>query len=326
MPATVHPVSIRAQRGLTLVEILLSVTVAALLLAGITGVIRTALDTENVARKNHDQWQELRFAMQRMVDAVAKTRRLMIPLGENPATAWLESERNVLAVTLDPTLDRNKDGWADANNDKDFLDVNQNSLRDAGEPELIDEDVGTDNTYDGKPGIKGIDDNGDGIIDNSSSNDNDEDGSNLEDSQGDVDNDGNFDDDGDGAVDEDIDKDMNRDGKPGISGVDDDFDGTTDEGSSDDDDEDDLDGEDWFDPVVFFLNGTTLMQRIPNINSVNGQQYTHYVVAENVSQFLVKRLPGNDGASVLVDITLALTPPGGDPIVLNSRVGVGSAL
>jgi len=295
-------------------------TIAGLLIAAISGVVGSALNAQRSSGAKNDTLQQARFAMQRMVDAVSKTRHLMIPLGENPATLWKESERNVLAVTLNPTLDRNKDGWADANNDKDFLDVNKNLLRNTGEPERIDEDTSDDNTNDGQAGIVGIDDNGDGQVDGKAISDNDEDGLNFEDAIN------RIDEDGDGSIDEDINIDMNADSKPGIILIDDDFDGSTDEGSINDDDEDGLTSEDWLDPVVYFLNGTTLMERMPNINPASGADYTEYPIADNVSQFLVKRVMGGNGTTALVEISLTLTVAGADPVTLITRIGVGSGI
>ncbi|MBT8144694.1 MAG: MSCRAMM family adhesin SdrC, partial [Gammaproteobacteria bacterium] len=165
------------------------------------------------------------------------------------------------------------------------------------------------------------DDDGDGEIDPSSGSnpemDNDEDGAITEDSIDGVDNDG------DGSVDEDLQGDMNADGSPGIAGVDDDGDGSVDEGSPPDDDEDGTNNEDWFDAVVFFLNGSTLMERRPNLNPADGTDYTEYPIADNVTQFRVERIPGTGKRAVLVDITLELTPPGGEPVSLNTRVRVG---
>lgn len=311
-----------SQTGLTLLEMLISVVIAGLLIAALSGVISTALNTGQTIHMKNDTLQQARFAMQRMSRAVSKSRQLQIPLGENTTTAWSESVRNVLAISLDPTLDRNKDGWADANNDKDYLDVNKNGTRDAGEPERIDEDTDNDATNDGKAGIAGIDDDFDGVVDEGASTDNDEDSISFEDIINDTD------DDGDGSSDEDFGKDMNGDGKSGISGVDDDFDGTIDEGNSNtaDDDEDGVGGEDWIDNQVFFLSGTTLTERLPNINAADGAAYTEYPIAENVSQFRVERVLGANGSTVLVDITLALLPSGGEPVSLNTRIGVGSGL
>lgn len=316
---------INKSHGYSLLELTLALSVAAILILGINGLLNSALQAVRLSHSQNNALQQARFAMQQMVQAVAGSQRLMIPLGENPATAWSESVRDVLAVTLNPTLDRDKDGWADANNDEDFLDINNNTLRDNGEPERIDEDLRANNTNDNAPGIVGIDDNGDGTADNSAAadpnRDNDEDGSQVEDPINGID------DDNDGSVDEDITRDMNNDSAPGIAGVDDDYDGLTDEGGdNNDDDEDGLIREDWLDPVVFFLNGTTLMQRIPNINPIDGRDYGEYVIAENVSQFQVSRLSGGDTVSILVDITLTLSPPDTDPVTLNTQIRVGARL
>ncbi len=307
-------------KGFTLLELLLALAIAGVLIAALSDVISTALEAQQATSLQNSTLQQARFAMQRLTRAVSKTQRLLIPLGENPATAYSESVRDVLAVSLDPTLDRNKDGWADANNDKDFLDVNKNGTRDAGEPERIDEDTAKDNTNDGQAGIKGIDDNGDGTIDLLGVSDNDEDTLNYEDSINGID------DDSDGSIDEDMSDDMTNDGQPGVTGVDDDYDGSIDEGNKVDDDEDGLRDEDWIDSQVFFLNGTTLMERMPNINPADGTAYTEYAIAENVSQLRVERLLGANGSTVLLDITLTLSPAGGNPVSLNTRVGVSSGL
>ena len=312
------------QSGLTLIELLIAVTLAGILIAGMQGLVAMALNAESNTRVRNESLQQGRFAMQLMVKSIRMTRRLMIPLGENPSTAYSESERDVLAVTLDPTLDRDNDGWADANNDKDYLDINNNGSRDAGEPERIDEDVYFNNTNNFAPGIVGIDDNGDGIADNSGAatphHDNDEDGTIGEDPLNGID------DDNDGSIDEDFNEDMNDDSAPGISGIDDDLDGGVDEGLAGDDDEDGTRNEDWFDIEVFFLNGTTLMQRVPNINPIDGNDFQENPIAENVSLLKVIRIPQGDGRAVLVDLTLEINPVNGEPVSFMTRVGVGSGL
>jgi len=313
----------RNQQGMSLLEIVISVAIAGMLMAGISSVISGAIDAQRSTRAQNEALQQTRFALNRMVTAVSKTRYLMIPLAENPATAWAESQRDVLAVTLDPTLDRDQDGWADANNDKDFLDVNNNGTRNVGEPERIDEDTSTDNTNDGKPGIIGIDDDNDGVVDEGNSNNNDEDAMDFEDPINGID------DDNDGSIDEDYKNDMNGDDAPGVMGVDDDMDGSIDEGGAGakgNDDEDNLQDEDWLDPVVYYLNGTTLMERMPAINPVSGADFSAYPIADNVSQFLVQRSLGGNGRTVLVSITLTLSPPDNEPVTLETTIAVGSGL
>ncbi|MDO7597660.1 MAG: hypothetical protein MUQ51_02125 [Pseudomonadota bacterium] len=306
-----------------MVELLIVVVISVILMAGMQSLIGTTLKIEADMSERNDSLQQARFAMQTMVVAVSGTQRLLIPLAENPSTPWSESVRDVLAVTLGPQIDRNQDGWADANNDKDYLDINNNGARDVGEPERINEDLDDDNTNDGRPGIINIDDDGDGLIDEGSSNDDDEDDQQNEDPQDGIDNDG------DGSIDEDASNDLSNDRMPGNLGVDDDLDGLIDEGGSwrrADDDEDSARDEDWLDPIVFYLNGTTLMQRIPNIDPADGADYSEYPIAENVTQLQIERLLGNDGVTVLVDITLQISPSTIEAMLFNTRVRVGARL
>lgn len=310
----------KSTAGFTLTEVLVTVLILTLILVGIAGVLEQALRAGSATRERNDLTRQARFALERMADAASATRLLMLPLAENPGTAWSEAVRDpgVLAVTLDPTLDRDGDGWADGNNDKDFLDLNQNAIRDPGEPERIDEDSAADATKDNAPGIVGIDDDGDGNVDESAlADDDDEDGSANEDSVN------ALDDDGDGAIDEDWPGDQNFDGSSGIAGVDDDLDGQIDEAASSNDDEDGAINEDWLDAVVYYLNGDTLLERVPNLNSSDGNDFTERVIAENVASFRVERIPQGAGRAVLVDITLGLAGEHGK-VQLHTRVRVGA--
>lgn len=315
----------KAQRGFTLVEMLVSLIIAALLLTAMTGLVNAVYESRNDTGMANDATRDARFAMQRMVTAVLGTERLMLPLADNVNTNWREHVREqtvpasppegdsalataVLAVTLDPDLDIDADGFADSDNDEDGR---------------TDEDIGNDNTADGASGIIGIDDDGDGLVDEpepgSIDKDNDEDGFPTEDHIDGVDNDG------DGRIDEDIQQDMNRDNAPGIVGFDDDGDGSVDEGQNKDDDEDGSNNEDWYDPVVFFLNGATLIERRPNLNPADGTDFSEHVIAENVSRFRVERIPDTGKRAVLVDITLEVQRADGEIVSLNTRVRVGGA-
>ena len=60
------------------------------------------------------------------------------------------------------------------------------------------------------------------------------------------------------------------DGCPGLCGVDDDNDGSIDEGSADDDDEDGSTFDDPYDPVVYYLNGSSLLERMPAPRNTDG--------------------------------------------------------
>ena len=300
--------------GFGLVEVLATVAIGALIAVALTGVVKAALDAEQASRNRHALTRDARFAMQRIVRAVSRTERLLLPLAENPVTTYSESVRDpgVLAVTLDPTLDRDGDGFADADNDKDGQ---------------IDEDIGRDVNNDGQPGIAGIDDDNDGGVDESNGDDDDED----EDQTGNKDEEtmNGLDDDGDGAVDEDLDADLNRDGMAGIAGVDDDGDLSVDESSKEDDDEDEDEtgnkDEDWLDSVVYFSSGTDLIERMPNLNPADGLDYTERVIAENVTRFRVERIAQGAGRAVQVDITLDLQS-GAAQVSLQTRVRVGAVL
>lgn len=305
--------------GFTIIELLVSLAIAALLLTAMTGLVNNVLETQTDTGMRNDTTRDARFAMQRMVTAVLGTELLLLPLADNPNTNWRENVREqtvpasapegdstlataVLGVTLDPTLDINADGFADGDNDKDGR---------------VNEDLGNDNHDDGAPGISGIDDDGDGLADEGSSTDNDEDGFITEDPIDGIDNDG------DGSVDEDAPIDTNLDDQPGVAGVDDDGDGTIDEGTDQDDDEDGANNEDNLDPVVFFLSGSTLMERRPNLTHFWGGDFTEYPIADNVTRFRVERIPDAGKRAVLVDITLEMTNPGGEPVSLNTRIRVG---
>jgi hypothetical protein len=221
--------------------------------------------------------------------------------------------RDVLALSLDPTVDRDQDGTADADNDGDGL---------------VDEDMPGDKYNTGVPGISGIDDDGDGFVDESDgilpANDDDENNNDADDWIDGLDNDD------DGSVDEDLHQDMNKDNEPGLAGVDDDGDGSTDEGHVADDDEDGDKNEDWFDPVVFFLSGTTLLERTPvnwDENSdatVDGLDFVENPVADNVSQFRVEKVNIGSKKNILVDISLTLAS-GPDTITLQSRTRLGGS-
>ena len=111
----------RAQRGLTLVELTLALGIGALIVGALVNVASGALAVREQVRTREDALEEARYAMQRMVRAVQGTTRLLVPRADDPGTAHDESVREpgVLAVTLDPAIDRDANGVADADNDGD---------------------------------------------------------------------------------------------------------------------------------------------------------------------------------------------------------------
>ena len=320
------------QRGVTLIELLIAVTMGALIVAGMSAVMGELTQTQESIQERNRLTEDGRFAMERMVSASSDSRRLLLPLDDKPLTNWPENIREetvpasppigsstkataVLAVTLPATVDLDADGFPDADDDRDGR---------------IDEDLPNDAQHDFVAGIMLIDDDGDGLVDEGNTYSDDESVTNNDDPINGID------DDADGNIDEDPPSDNNADGCPGLCGVDDDSDGTVDDGANDDDDEDGGSFDDPYDPVVFYLIGDTLVERMPvpwnedGISSpdgpVDGRDFIESAIAEGVSRFRVERLP-TSGSTQLVDITLEMTgPESGETVSLHTRVRIVGAL
>ena len=243
---------IKSERGLTLLELLISITIISLIAVASVQLVAGSLDAWNYNRGKEDLMNTARLAMERMVTGVRTTTWVCLPLMISdptdpgyPTSSYYP--RDILAVS--GMIDNDGDGLADEDPYRDIY----------------------DNV---KPGLRGIDDNNDGTVDNGVSQDDDEDGTSNEDPIDGLDNDA------DGRVDED----------------------PTDAfySSADDDDGDGDWGEDFFDPVIFYLNGTTLNERHDEWNITNSDD----PLVENVAEFKVlrRRVNGN----TLIDIYLRL--------------------
>lgn len=323
----------RKQRGVTLIELLIAVAMGALIVAGMSAVMHELTQTQAAIQEHNRLTEDGRFAMQRMVDAVRSSNRLLIPLSDNPATPFNENLREqtipaspppsgsslataVLAVTLNRMLDLDGNGIFDADNDGDGR---------------FDEDLPADTENDGMAGVRDFDDDGNGIKDYLLSPAGDDDESdNFAQSEDPF---NGIDDDGDGSIDEDPGADNNGDGCPGICGVDDDGDGSVDEGNANDDDEDGLSDEDWYDPLVFYLENGVLKERTPvpwdesGAGGITGRDFIISDIADNVTRLRFERSPPAGGGPQLVDITLELTGPDtGETVSLHTRVRIGGAL
>ncbi len=323
---------VHVQRGVTLVELMVTAVISLLIVAGLSRVIQVTLDSKTALEQQIDLAREASFAMQRMVNTIGHSRRLLLPLGDNPGTNWPEHIREqtvppsapigdstaataVLAVTLPAYVDLDFDGVPDADDDGDGL---------------IDEDLPNDNHFDFAPGISLIDDDGDGQIDEGAGYDDDEGGAVNEDRLDGLDNDG------DGSVDEDLASDNSGDGCPGLCGVDDDGDGQIDQEAIDDDDEDGSNWDDPYDPVVFYLDTGVLMERMPvpwnedglssGAGPVDGRDFIVSPIAGEVTRVRFERVPDGPLAWVIVDITLELTGDDGQVVSLNRQVRLGGAL
>ncbi len=322
------------QSGFTIVELLTAVALAALIFAAISGLVNNIFSASDTVGERNQLLQQARFAMDRIVRATSHSPKLLLPFSDNPGTNWPENIREqtipasppigsstfasaVLAVTLPAYVDLDADGFPDADDDRDGR---------------IDEDLPNDVHHDFMPGIIGIDDDGDGSIDENPSWywDDDESGGYNEDPINGID------DDGDGKIDEDPASDNNNDGCPGYCDVDDNNDGTIDNGSDDNDDEEGSEFEDGYDPVVFYLDGDTLVERMPvpwntDGNSspdgpVDGRDFVTASIADNVTLLRFERVDTSSASSPLVRIDLELTGPGGETVSLSAQTRVGGAL
>ncbi len=326
---TLHP--LRASRGFSYVELLVVVIISGMISLALMGLMDTATDSSDTVITRNELNRELRFAMNRMVDMTSRSPRLLLPLTDNPNTNWPENLREqtvppsapigdstfasaVLAINLPRDIDLDQDGTPDADDDGDGL---------------FDEDFPNDNQFDYTAGIIGIDDDGDGSIDEGDTYDDDEDGSINEDPIDGIDNDG------DGSIDEDTPSDMNADGCPGFCGVDDDFSGNISTGNADNDDENPGEFEDSLDPVVYYLNGNRLIERLPApwdtdgknnpSGPVDGRDFVEAPIANNVTRFRVERIDTARGE--LIDLTLELTDPvSGESVSLQTSVRAGANL
>jgi prepilin-type N-terminal cleavage/methylation domain-containing protein len=321
----------RKVKGYTLLELLLAIVLASILMLGLSGIANLATQTYKTVHDQNNLSRQARFAMQRMVRAVSYSRLLLLPFNDVSSTNWLENIREetvppttpsddstkytaVLAVTLPLYSNLNGDDFPDADDDKDGK---------------VDEDLPNDRNYDSAPGIYLIDDDGDGSVDEGTS-DNDDDERNSSANEDPI---NGIDDDSDNNVDEDPGSDMNADSCPGICGVDDDGDGQVDEGSADDDDENGDNNEDWYNPVVFYLDNGTLKERTPvpwdenGSGGITGQDFITSDIAENVSRFRVERILVGNNRAQLVDLILELTSSvTGETVSLHTQVRVGGGL
>jgi len=276
------------EKGFTLVEVVMAVAIMGMIAAGTTVLISTYLDAHAYATAKSQLYREGLMAMEHMIDGVKRCTSLAIPNNHNQT-------RDILAFS----------GTINEDNDYYF-----------GDPLFprIDEDVGRDSNDDGMHGIVGIDDDGDGDIDewfaSWDGGDDDEDAFNW----WEVDDDpvDGIDNDDDGNIDEDVPADMNNDAKPGIAGMDDDGDTLVDEdaagqegiGDSGDDDEDGLINEDNFNETIYTFDSATnrLLAACPYTgeSSVLSTHATffeaHYEAPERI--WISLTLTGDDGETI----------------------------
>jgi prepilin-type N-terminal cleavage/methylation domain-containing protein len=268
----------RPHQGLTLVELLIAASITGLISVAAAAVLSTCLQAHAYAAGKSALFREGLIAMERMTQGVRISTFLLIPNNRRPA-------RNILAFS----------GAVNDDNDSYFNDLLY---------PRIDEDTGADMNADGAPGIKGVDDNGGGLVDNGAGpEDDDEDGLRNEDKLDGRDNDL------DGNIDEDVGSDMNKDGKPGIAKMDDNADGIVDNGGGlEDDDEDGLKNEDPLNPILYTYDGATRTLR----ETPPGGTAT--TLSSHVTDFTVTYEPPDTSHDPRISISLTLTSDTGESV------------
>jgi prepilin-type N-terminal cleavage/methylation domain-containing protein len=268
-------------KGLTLVELLFATAILGIIAAAAIPLLSVLLESHKNGSARFQLYHEGLIAMERMTDGVRRSTFLLIPNAHSPT-------RDILAFS----------GYVNEDNDFYF-----------GDPLFprIDEDTGAEMSRDDEPGIIGVDDDGDGLVDEHvvEHGDDDEDGANEEDPTN------GYDDDGDGNVDEDALHDSNDDNASGIAGMDDNGDGQVDNGNTAiDDDEDGLKNEDSLDPVVYAFDNATNTLKVSYIRA--GQTI---ILSDQVTAFQV-----NYEAPEKILIGLTLTGDDGESITFTEYV------
>ena len=262
-------------KGLTLVELLFATTILGIIAAAAIPLLSILLDTHKNGSARFQLYHEGLIAMERMINGVRRSTFLLIPNAHSPT-------RDILAFS----------GYV--NNDNDFYFDDPLFPR-------IDEDTGAEMSMDDKSGIIGVDDDGDGLVDEyvTEHGDDDEDGATEEDPTN------GYDDDGDGNVDEDALDDSNDDNASGIAGMDDNGDGQIDNGSTiADDDEDGSANEDALDPVVYAFDSGTSTLKVSYIRDGQTIILSDHVTAFQVNYeapekiLIAMTLTGDDGESI----------------------------
>jgi hypothetical protein len=274
------------EKGLTLVELVLSITITGIIAGAGTALLSTCLEAQGQGEDRFRLYQEGLMAMERMTAGVRKTTLVLVPNGHSPT-------RNILAFSRL------------VNSDGDFY---------FGDPLFPRVDEDPDNYFSfGSYGIKGVDEDGDGSFDEESFKDEDEDGSFDEEPFDGRDNDG------DGAVDEEVQPDYDINGVPGISHMDDDGDNLVDEAPHKpaDDDEDGFVNEEDILFAVYSYNAAAKTLTEIHADPFNGLNppAPKVVLSEHVTSF-----EAFFDAAERIRITMTLTGDDGESVTLREYV------
>jgi prepilin-type N-terminal cleavage/methylation domain-containing protein len=264
------------EKGLTLVELLVTITILGIIAGAAIPLLSASLDANKQGTSRSQLYHEGLLAMERMTSGVKRCTFLLIPNAHKPT-------RDILAFS------------GLTNEDDDYY------FNDPLFPK-IDEDPRGEMSQDDAPGILGVDDDGDGLVDEELSTehgDDDEDYALEEDPLN------GEDDDGDGNIDEDTGHDSNDDGAPGIAEMDDNSDGVVDNGyTAADDDEDGERNEDNINPVMYtfdsFANTLREQSTYQGTTTILSTQVTNFEATyQSPTAIKLKlQLKGDDGKTI----------------------------
>lgn len=278
------------EKGFTLVEMLLAVTIMGIIAGATMPLLSAILNAHASVSARSSLYQEGMLIMERITSGLRKTTVVAVPNGHSTTRDILAFSRLV-------------------NSDNDFY---------FGDPLLprIDEDPG--NYYSvGSYGIKGVDEDDDGQVDEGDVRDEDEDGLIDEDLLDGLDNDG------DGTIDEEVNTDYLGNGVSGIFGIDDNGDGTVDGELFEDDDEDGTIDEEEILFVVYVYNSSTntLTEIHTDASTGINSPAPQVVLSTRVTQFeAIHQSPAR------IRIKLELTGEDGKDLKLDEKVYVRNVL
>lgn len=278
------------EKGFTLVEMILAVTIMGIIAGATMPLLSAILNAHASVSARSSLYQEGMLIMERITSGLRKTTVVAVPNGHSTTRDILAFSRLV-------------------NSDNDFY---------FGDPLLprIDEDP--DNYYSvGSYGIKGVDEDDDGQVDEGDVRDEDEDGLIDEDLLDGLDNDG------DGTIDEEVSIDYMGNGVSGIFGIDDDGDGTVDEELFEDDDEDGTIDEEEILFVVYVYNSSTntLTEIHTDASTGINSPAPQVVLSTRVTKFeAIHQSPAS------IRIKLELTGEDGKDLMLDEEVYVRNVL
>ncbi len=239
-------------KGVTLIELMIVLLILSIIAGGLSELLAVGLTSSRENRIKTGLIDDANYAMNRIINAARETNGVLIPTNANAI-------RNILAISA--MVDNDNDG-------------------------KVDEDWSSDIGNDGRAGLAGFDDDGDGSIDEGGGPvqyDDDEDGSADEDIPK-----NGLDDEPDGNYDEEFRADMDITGQrcPPVCSKDDDGDGMTEE--------------DPVDPLIFYVNNGSLYEKKILWNTATGTSIiTDSKLIDNVSQFRVERLLGVNGKTLI---------------------------